>query len=83
MHLPEERIKRDEICEWIKTRPNHLSDYYINDEENDMLNYTIDYSFQMKAITRTYEESLTSEQSVKWRVAMKEEMDVSKENETL
>ena len=83
MLLPEEEIEIIENCERIKTYPKHLSDYYINDEVNDMSNYTIDYSYHIKAITRTYEEALTSEQSVKWSVAMKEEMDISKENETL
>ena len=43
MQLTEEQIEVMENCERIKTRLKHLSDYYVNDEVNDILDYTIDY----------------------------------------
>ena len=82
IHLPEEQIEVIENSERIKTCPKDLNDYYVNDKVNDVLTYTIDYCYPTKAVPRMYEEAVKCEQSVKWKVAMKKEMDISKENET-
>ena len=79
IQLPDEQIEIVENSERIKTHPIHFSGYYVNDEVNAMLNYSIDYCYHIKAVRITYEEAIKCEQSVKWKVAMKEEMDILKE----
>ena len=78
----EEQIEVIENSERIKTHLKHLGDYYVNDEENHMLNFSIEYCYPIKVVPRMYEEAIKSEQSIKWNVAMKEEMDILKEKET-
>ena len=60
-----------EKSERIRICLKHFSDYYVNDEENDMFNNMIDYCYHIKAVSRTYEEVIKSKESVKWKVAMK------------
>ena len=48
----------------------------------DILNHTKDYCYCINSIPKTYNEAIQSEESAKWKLAMKEEMDILKENET-
>ena len=56
--------------------------YYINEKVNDKLNYTIDYCDQIDFVPRMYEKAIKSGLTVKWKGAMKEELNILKENET-
>ena len=56
--LPEEQIEVIENGERIITHLKNLSDYYVNDEISDMLNYTIHYSYHRKSVPRKNEEAI-------------------------
>ena len=64
-------------------KPSHLNDYVIQDvDDDDTINYNIDYCCSTSIIPRTYEEAVDSEENEKWRKAMCEEMESLKENNT-
>ena len=74
-------FEETENSQQTKTCPKHLRDYYINDEVNDISNHTKCYGYYIKSIPKMYK-AIQSEGSAKWKIAMKEEMDILKENET-
>ena len=82
MEIPKPTLEVTENSQRTKTRLKHLRDYYVNDEVNDILNHTKDYCYYIISIPKTYNETIQSEESAKWKLAMKEEMDILKENET-
>ena len=47
-----------------------------------MLTHTMGYCYHINSVPRTYDEAVKCERSVKWKVAIKEEIDISKEDET-
>ena len=64
-----------------KKKPKHFTDYVeINDE--DIANCTIDYCYRVQNIPRTYEEAVSSPDSAKWQVAMESEMKALADNNT-
>ena len=78
MEIPKPTLEVTENSQRTKTRLKHLRDYYVNDEINDILNHTKDYCYDIKSIPKTYNEVIQSEESAKWKLAIKEEMDILK-----
>ena len=67
-----------------RTMPKHLSDYITeNDPEmSKIAKVSIDYCYRTSEIPTNYSEAVSSEQSLKWMSAMKEEIDNLQENDT-
>lgn len=66
------------------TKPKYLEQFVDGDEieENDVVNFTIDYCYRTIDAPKTCEEAMSSNDSTKWKIAMEEEMHALKQNET-
>ena len=67
MELPEKQIDAIENSEWIKTGPKDFNDYFVKDQVNDMLTFTIHYCNDINSASRKFNEAVKFEQSVKWK----------------
>lgn len=63
-------------------KPKHLDDYFVNDEVDDFLQYTVHYCYNVNNVPKTYNEAITSESSEEWKHAMDVEMNALNENHT-
>jgi hypothetical protein len=61
--------------------PNYLKDY-VDPDELDITNCTIDYCYRVSNIPNTYDEAITSPEAFKWKNAMNEEMTALEDNDT-
>ena len=60
--IPKPTLDVTDNSKRTKTRLKHSRDYYVNDEVNDILNYTKDYCYYIKSIPKTYNEAIQSEE---------------------
>ena len=77
--LPETRYpKRDRV------KPKYLEHYTDGSEidQNNCINFTVDYRYKMSDIPQTYQEAISSPRSHEWQKAMEEEMHALRQNDT-
>lgn len=63
--------------------PKYLEDFITDQNEaDDSTSTSIDYCYRVREIPQTYTEAMNSPQTVKWKQAMKEEIESLEENDT-
>ena len=66
-----------------RKKPKYLGyDGDNNIDENDNINFTVDYCYNMSDASKTYQEAISSPDSYKWQNAMEEEIQALRENDT-
>ena len=50
----------------IQNKPKHLQGYVLDDEEEDNVNYTVDYCYRVAIIPTTYDKAVDSLEASKW-----------------
>lgn len=65
----------------IQNKPKHLEGYVL-DEEEDNINYTVDYCYRVANIATTYDEAVDSLEASKWRKAMEDEKTALNDKDT-
>ena len=65
--------------------PNYLSDFVTEGDEVDIVDtasWSVDYCCRVAYVPTTYAEAISSQESLKWKTAMKEDLDTLEENNT-
>ncbi len=67
-----------------RSRPKFLDDYLVNDEVDDILNSTVHYCYNVSNVhlPTSYNEAMTSKDTINWKAAMDDEMSALRENDT-
>ena len=65
-------------------KPKYLEHYTDGSEidQNNCINFTVDYCYKMSDIPQTYQEAISSPHSHEWQRAMEEEMHALRQNDT-
>ena len=64
-----------------RVKPQYLKDY-VNPDEIDIANFTIDYCYKVRDVPKSYIEAIASPDSDRWKLAMEEEITALRENDT-
>lgn len=69
--------------ERLRTQPSHLSDYITcNDDMSNIAKCAVDYCYHVDHVPSSYDEAISSPESLNWKRAMREEIESLEESDT-